>query len=205
MVKKLLKHEFIYYIRSFGLFLPIVLVIAVMARVFRCFDDSNAVNRIMIYSSSMILIVACAALVILSAVIGIVRFYKNMFSAEGYLTFTLPVTNAQHIFVKLLMSIVFEAVCLMVVTAAGAIALSGDALAAFWDGLWQMLRGIDAQIGTGHMVALIIEWILLAVASVVSGMLLFYACITVGQTAKKNRIIKAIGAYFVYYMITQIA
>ena len=42
MVKKLLKHEFIYYFRTFSLFLPIVLIIGVMARVFRALDDANA-------------------------------------------------------------------------------------------------------------------------------------------------------------------
>ena len=30
------------------------------------------------------------------------------------------------------------------------------------------------------------------------------ACISVGQTAKKNRILKAFGAYFVWYLITQV-
>lgn len=205
MVKKLLKHEFIYYIRSFGLFLPIVLVIGVMARVFRCFGDDTTVNRIMIFSSSMMLIVSCAALVILASVIGIVRFYKNMFSAEGYLTFTLPVTNAEHIFVKLLVAVVFQAICMIVVVAAGAIALSGEALDELWRDFYFIFASIFEGVGTANTVGFIIEWVLLVVISAVASMLLFYACITIGQTAKKNRIIKAIGAYFVYYIITQIA
>ena len=35
MVKKLFKHEFIYYFRTFGMFLPIVLAISVVTRIFR--------------------------------------------------------------------------------------------------------------------------------------------------------------------------
>ena len=34
--------------------------------------------------------------------------------------------------------------------------------------------------------------------------LVYYSCITIGQTAKKNRIIMSFLAYFVYYIITQV-
>ena len=33
---------------------------------------------------------------------------------------------------------------------------------------------------------------------------MYYACITVGQTAKKNRILMAIVVYYLYYIATQI-
>ena len=204
MVKKLLKHEYIYYIRTFGLFLPIVLVIGVFTRVARCFDQSSVINRIMISSSTVMLVVSCAAVLILSAVIGIVRFYKNMYTSEGYLTFTLPVTNTAHIFVKLLAAVTFQAACIVVVAAAGAIALSGQALADVWNGFAKVMTAIFRGVGTGHAIGFIVEWVILVILSAVTNMLLFYACITVGQTAKKNRIIKAIGAYFVYYVVTQV-
>jgi len=111
MVKKLLKHEFIYYIRTFILFIPIVLVLAAMTRVFWFFNDyDNIADDIAFTSSVALLIVVCAALLILSTVICIVRFYKNMFTSEGYLTFTLPITNAEHIFVKLFVGMVGQAV-----------------------------------------------------------------------------------------------
>lgn len=204
MVKKLLKHELIYYFRSFGLFLPIVLVIAVMARVFQCFDDSYIINQIIISSSSGMLLVSCAALLVLSSVAGIVRFYKNMFSAEGYLTFTLPVTNAEHIFVKLVAAMICEFVCLLVVLVAAAISLSGEEYTLFWQRIRYITGMLAENIGPVHMIGYTLEWVLLVLLSLASTMLLIYSCIAIGQTAKKNRIIKAIGAYFVYYIITQV-
>ncbi len=204
MVKKLLKHEFIYYFRTFGLFLPIVLAVGVMARVFRFFDHEKVITQIAIFSSSTILVTACAALLILSTVISIVRFYKNMYSAEGYLTFTLPITNTQHIFVKLLASMVCQAVCLLTVIAAGAIALSGEGLVEFLSSLAVAMSDLFHAFGAANSVGYIIELILLIVISAASGMLLYYACITVGQTAQKNRILKAVGAYFIYYVATQV-
>ncbi len=204
MVKKLLKHEFTYYFRTLGLFLPIVLVFGVMVRVFRFFDDSKFINQIAIFSSSALLVTACATLLILSTVISIVRFYKNMYSSEGYLTFTLPITNTQHIFVKLLASMVCQAVCLLAVIAAGAIALSGEGLVEFLGYFVVAMTDLFSAFGAANFVGYIIELILLIIISAASGMLLYYACITVGQTAKKNRILMAVGAYFIYYVATQV-
>lgn len=204
MVKKLLKHEFVYYVRTFGLFLPIVLVVGVMARVFQCFDDSNRIIRIAIFSSSAMLYVSCAVLLILSVVIGIVRFYTNLYSAEGYLSFTLPVTNAEHIFVKLLVSLACQAVCMVTVSASFAIAFSGEKLAEFWNELTEFTVEFFDVFGTADALGILLEITLLTLISAATNMLLYYACITIGQTAKKHRILGAVGAYFGYYVITQV-
>ena len=34
--------------------------------------------------------------------------------------------------------------------------------------------------------------------------MLYYACISIGQTAKKNRILLAIGVYYIYTIIVQV-
>ena len=126
-----------------------------------------------------------------------------MYSAEGYLTFTLPVTNAQHIFVKLLVAMVCHTVCVLTVMAAGCIALWGEDLIKIFKVLGNLIREIFSACGAAHSVIYIIEVILLIVLSAASNILLYYACITVGQTAKKNRILLAIGAYFIYYVASQ--
>jgi hypothetical protein len=204
MVKKLLKHEFIYYGRSFGLFLPIVLVIGLMTRVFRFFDNGNILTGIAAGSSILLLVVACFTLIMMSSIIGIVRFYKNLYTAEGYLTFTLPVTNAQHIFVKLLVSLACQAICLVTVLAAASIAMAGETFLQVVGSLGAAIRMLGDQCGAGNLVGYVIEFGILLLLSVISNMLLYYACITVGQTAKKNRILMAVVAYFVYYVITQV-
>ncbi len=203
MVKKLLKHEFIYYFRTFGVLLPIVLAVGAVTRVFMLLDNGSIISSLAFASSALMLAVACVALVTLSYVVSVVRFYKNMYSAEGYLTFTLPVTNAQHIFVKLLASFVCEVICIATVVAAVAIALSGEPLAVLIRGLGNALSDFFYLYGTANSIAFIVETVVLLVISAVSGTLLYYACITVGQMAKKNRILMAFGAYFVYYVATQ--
>ena len=202
MVKKLLKHEFAYYYRTFGLFLPIVLVIGIMTRVVQLFDNGQDINDIIIASSEFMLSISCTALLILAAVIGVVRFYKNMYSAEGYLTFTLPVTNGAHIFVKLVAAVSFQAVCLVVILLANTIANLGPEMLAFWEDFFRGFADLSAK-EIFDIIFLCLEFLLAVVAAAAVHMLLYYACITIGQTAKKNRIIKAILAYFIWYIITQ--
>lgn len=186
------------------MFLPIVLVIGVMTRIFRFFEDGNIIGGIAIFSSSFMLVVSCGALLVLSTVICIVRFYKNMYSSEGYLTFTLPVTNSQHIFVKLVAAMACQAVCLLTVIAAVMIAISGELLVDVFNLMFAWIDEFFVIYGTGNAIGFMLEYSILLILAVVFNMLLYYACITVGQTAKKNRILTAVGAYFVYYVATQI-
>ena len=48
MVKKLLKYELMYYLRTLGLFLPIVLVIGLVTKIFIMLDGNNALSSIAI-------------------------------------------------------------------------------------------------------------------------------------------------------------
>ena len=204
MVRKLFKHEFIYYFRTFGLFLPIVLFFAVMTKVFSLFDYDAVIVKIALNSSIVLLTISCAALAVIAFVVSIVRFYKNMYTSEGYLTFTLPVTNAQHIFVKLISAWVCEMCCLLTVLVALCIAIPGEELSSMLKGFSETIREIGVYIGTAHLTGYIIEIVAMLLVAPLFAMLLSYACITVGQLAKKNRIIMAVGAYFIYYVATQI-
>ncbi|MBR3878584.1 MAG: hypothetical protein IKJ24_00535 [Clostridia bacterium] len=205
MVKKLFKHEFIYYFRTFGIFLPIVLATAIAAKIFTLFDQENVFNEIVTNISILALVMASFGLLALSAIISVIRFYKNMYSAEGYLTFTLPASNSQHIFVKLCTAMIWQISCFITVVLAWSIMLIGgdsDSVSGEIVGaeLWNEFVN---TIGAGNLVAYAIELVIAIFAAMVYSMLLAYTCITIGQTAKKHRIGKAVGVYFIYYYATQ--
>ena len=128
-----------------------------------------------------------------------------MYSSEGYLTFTLPVTNHQHILVKLLAAWVFQVICYAVVIASAAIAMSGELWSTLVeDGIIGMIKSDMSMYGIGNTVGFIIEYALIFMMYSIFYILLYYACITIGQTAKKNRVLMAIVTYFIYYVITQV-
>ena len=205
MVKKLIKNEFIYYLRTLGLALPIVLAMGIMTRIFALFRNGNVINEIAIFSSTAMFIIASIALIVLSTVISVVRFYKNMYSSEGYLTFTLPVTNHQHLLVKLCVAMVCQAACFITVFLALGIA-SFEVVDGFniFKLVGYLFDYLFSSYGTANALFYIIEGIFILFFGSAFSFLLYYACITVGQTAKKNRILMAVGAYFIYYVATQV-
>ncbi|MBO7245354.1 MAG: hypothetical protein J6V56_01160, partial [Clostridia bacterium] len=97
-----------------------------------------------------------------------------------------------------------QSICLLTVVIDATIALSGEPLKEIVLVLAAGLSEFCAEIGPVNYIAFIFDIIVILLLSVVGNMLLYYACITVGQMAKKNRILMAVGAYFVYYVATQI-
>lgn len=102
MLGKLLKYELKSYIR---VFIPIYIAIIAMSFLNGIFGNSELfkVQSIM----TMVLVGLFVALLVLSIVITIQRFRKNLLEDEGYLMFTLPVSTSNIIISKYLASLIF--------------------------------------------------------------------------------------------------
>lgn len=99
MLGKLLKYEFKATSRTFLPMYIALLLVAVINRCFRAGDIETA------FGISMALIVGLfIALGVVTFVVIIQRFNKNLLEDEGYLMFTLPVKVPELIFSKLLIS-----------------------------------------------------------------------------------------------------
>ena len=199
MVKKLFKHEFLAMGR---LILPLIigiLGIGTLTRLIYLFESDTVIFNIVGISAFILLFIGIIASLVLCTVFGIIRF-----CSEGYLSFTLPVTPTQHLVVKLLTAVT----CFILIVTAGfaslCIAFSGEALVEIFKAIGFILNGFADCIGTTNTILYIVEFLLLLLLSVFYMYLLFYTCITIGQTAKKGRIGKAIATYFIYYGITQV-
>ena len=106
MVKKLLKQEYKYYIRTFIFILPAILLLGLSVRVIQFFEVNHFLYYLAFGGLLVMFFGGSAAVIIAAEVLAIVRFYKNMYSTEGYLTFTLPVTNHQHLISKLIAHVI---------------------------------------------------------------------------------------------------
>ena len=84
------------------------------------------------------------------------------------------------------------------------IATAGEFCVEIFKAIGYILSHISKYIGAANVTFYIIEFIILFVVALFTEYLLFYACITLGQTAKKNRVAAAVGIYFGYYYATQI-
>ncbi len=203
MVKKLLKHEMIAYSRTMLVIEAIVLGFAIIARCIWAFETNSITYDIVNVSSIIAFVISIIVCLVFTVVIGITRFYKNLFGREGYLSFTLPVTINQHIVSKLLIALLYCAISLVTVIVALMIAGIGDpTLEVIKAIVYLAERYFD--VFKAHGAFYIIEAVIAVVAIIASEFLKYYACISVGQLAKKNRVLAAFGAYFGYYIICQV-
>jgi len=166
-------------------------------------NNDSTIFAIVAVSSVIAFIVACIVCLVLTYFNVITRYYKNMFTHEGYLTLTLPVTNAQHILVKVTSGAVSIMASFIALILGFCIATAGEFTVEFFKALFYLIEKGQILL-KGNLVPYLIELAVLIVVAEFSSILLYYACISIGQCTNKNRIITAIGVYFAYYFITQI-
>lgn len=204
MVKKLIKYDFSYYLR---LLLPVQLIllgIAGLNRFIQLFEDTDSTVYNIVFGSSMFLyIVSVVVLLILTTVVAIVRFYQGMYTGEGYLSHTLPVTPTQHIVSKLLVSMIFELGSLVAAFLSFCIVTLGDLNIELFKAGGYLLGRFYGRFQV-NLILYIIELLVLLVIASASGLLMLYFCISIGQLAKKRKVLLAFGAFFGLYFIGQI-
>jgi hypothetical protein len=188
------------------LLLPVYAILigeSILGRIMQIFESDSIVYITITVFSAIVYFISISAVFMLTTVFCVVRFYKNMFTGEGYLTMTLPVTAEQHIFSKLLISVAGFVASVIVVLVALSITALGEVLVEVFKAAGYLFDKMYQQIGF-HSVVFIIEFIIVLLVIVAYQMLLFYGCISVGQLARKNRVLAAFGTYFALYVIEQI-
>lgn len=203
MVKKLFKHEYLAYARVMSLVYIILLTIAVASRIIMLFESDTVAYSIISGFSVVTYCVSVLAALGFSYVMGVVRFYKNLFTSEGYLSFTLPVTATQHIGVKAVTAVSMNLLTWVTVLLSGCIVCAGEMLTEIWKALVYILDKLYELAGI-QSVLIGGEAVLLLLVSSFASVLLYDTFISIGQLFRKNRILAAVGAYFVYYILTQI-
>lgn len=206
MVKKLFKHEIRSYLRVIIPVQIILLGVALLARILQLFESNTTMYNIVHGSSVFAFVVAMVATLAMTTILSVVRFYRHLFTGEGYLTFTLPVTSTQHLTVKLLTAMLFQIVNFLVAVLAVCIITAGDVLVELLragDYLWNQMM---AELGkmSGHVWLYLVEGVFALLAVLTAYILLFYLCISIGQLFNKNRVLAAVGVYFGFYAITQV-
>ena len=158
-------------------------------------------------------ILAIIAYVMAVEFITLARFYKNKFTDEGYLTFTLPVSTHQiflssflNILIWYLISLVVAILSCSLIVMIGAAEHMTKVLPEIQLSLGYLGMEMESYPGYGLYQLLTVLQLLL---TPVYGVILLMSCITVGSVlAKKHKILAAIGIYYgasvVFSIITSI-
>ena len=223
MLKKLLKYEFKAQSRTLVPMICSIIVGGFLAALmltinFRMPFDDGPLAEIMRSSTillAVILIIAIFASTLVITFLLVQRYYKNFFTDEGYLTFTLPVTTGQHIIAKLIAASVWSVAAGIAFTVAILFLVTfgttseGIFNVEFWREFTSIIEMVwkeaVAAIGAGNMALYVTEIVLLAIVSIPSSIMIFYYAMTQGcVTAKKNKILASIGFFFLAQIFIQI-
>ncbi len=215
MLGKLLKHEWRAVWKVPVLLYGVLLLTGLIAGLTFSMPiwDSDWVGLPM--SGVMLILMFYFALIGVSVGITIyfaVRYYKSMFTDEGYLTHTLPVSARELLLNKVITMGAWNLITMAAIVLA-LIVFGGTALLALKSGLGEFSREVFKAFselpelldepymeGFEGFCASII-WMMLATAF--SGTMMLIGSITLGQMVRKHRILGSIGAYFGIQAITQ--
>lgn len=203
MVKRLFKHEVLSYLRTVLPMHMVLLGIALLSRIIQLFDNNSTAYEIIFWSSVVAFIVGCMVCYLLTVVFGIKRFYTNMFTSEGYLTLTLPVTPHQHILVKNVVAVLTQISSLIMILISTCVIMFGDVCIEAFKAAGYLLKLLYREYNY-HASIYIFEFVVALVVYFSASYLLYYACIALGQRSKKNRVGAAVGVFFIYYLIVQV-
>ena len=214
MLRKLLKYEFMSTARVFGLCYIGVLAAALLMRIFGDIAyTQNLQNGTSFFNATEILTMVSpsfyflmiAAVCVLTFVLILQRFWKNLIGSEGYLMHTLPVHAWQQIASKLIAAVVWTLLSgVVIVLSVMVLAMTGEAFVAILQEFGELLAAFQREYGLS-LIVILLELVLLGVAMVAASVLQIYAAIMIGHQANKHRILLSVVVYFGIDMVFNVA
>ena len=207
MLGKLIKHE----LRATGrVMLPLFLALwasAVMANVsVRVLNRTDSTPLHTLGALFMIIFfVAIIAVVVMTFVVMVQRFHRNLLGDQGYLMFTLPVSVHSLIWSKIIVSAVwFVFTGLAEVLAVVIAAFNVE----YVTGAIDFFRGVFSNITTYyalHGTAIFLETLAVIFLACAATCLMFYAAMSIGYSFSNHKALLSVVFYFVLYFAMQFA
>ena len=173
-------------------------------------SDLTMVLCMVLLSCGIVAIAVCCAA---SLFFMIYRFYKRCFTDEGYLTFTLPVTNHQILLSSIINCIIGTLIVILTAALAAAIIFAMFLLAInsiqtiLWADVWIAWSEVCTQLWDSFVKNIDLFAILgfSGLFGALSEIILLMLSVTIGSLiAKKHKILAAVGAYYGIGMVKSI-
>ncbi len=206
MLKKLLRYDFKSVLRFWWIAAVSTLGLAVIGgwsiSVFENQKELPEMLYVVATLASIVAVLGGVAFAIMTVILLFSRFYKNFFTDEGYLTFTLPVKRSSLLNSKLISSVstllMTGFVIIVDIVIALCIAFYEDIFVKeFWKDIIKSIAEYFETYGI-YAVYSIVQTIVSAILTVVISVLFASCCITIASIiAKKAKVITAIVIYYV--------
>lgn len=213
MLGKLIKHETRATSRIFIPLYGALLMLTIFTKLvmaigapdfFSEMATSSKVAEIILGISFTLYFILIVGISVMTLVMIIQRFYKNLFTDEGYLMFSLPVKTWELVLSKLLVGMIWSAVCtIMIVLTFFIFSLGYFSMMELSQSIRSAYSMFYLQTGM-ELNLFIFELIIFTLAETVASILMIYVSVAIGQLFNQHRIIAAFGAYIVITIAIQI-
>ena len=203
MLGKLIKHEWKAVAKT--LFF-IHLAIVAMTLVGKIMISIKAVEKIEMLSASMVMVyvLSVIAVGVGTHIYLAMRFYKNMYTDEGYLSFTLPVKSWEHIISKGLVAIAWIVIDGIIIVASTLI------LTMHWKDLMETVDSFkyadwsDFWAFSGNEHFFLVNVVLSMILGLCVIPLTYYVSISIGQLFRNHKLLFSVITYVVIMNIQKV-
>lgn len=203
MLGKLIKYDLKYGYKIIFIVHAVLMVACIMGRFVLNKVDFRAPSEAL--GAMLAIFIALFALLIAGvsfatcAVIA-VRFYRNLFTDEGYLTWTLPATPLEHLWSKIISGVIWYTFDILLCYLGLLILVTGDNVVSLYT---QIAPEMTEALGMS-LSSFTLYIVLFSLFSTLASVIMIYASITIGQLFPGHRILGAIISYFALSFIIQI-
>lgn len=196
MLKKLLKHEWIATGRKYGLFYMVLAAVTLFTMLIRLIDTDNVILTGLQNFLIGIYVITLIGALFCSVGYAVVRFYQNMVSGEGYLTFTLPATVKQLVSAKIIVAILWQLITMaMIVLSLFLVFVPGHME-------WRTVAERISEVNEMYK-GVIPAFLVMITCSISFQLLVCYLAISIGQLFTGNKVVGSIVGYCIVYFVAE--
>jgi hypothetical protein len=203
MLGKLIKHEFKATWMIMTLICAVLLGTGLVGgftlRSFVTLDDITDIQTLFLSFASMFFIILLVSMALLSTVYLVVHYYRSLYTSQGYLSFTLPASITQVVSSRMIVaciwtivSALFLAICISLIVIIGSAQYFPYVLDFFNEAVSELME----EVGSATFYRLLIQYLFIVILGLISRIMLYFFCISVGQLWDKHKILGAVIAYF---------
>lgn len=206
MLGKLFKHEFKETAKRL---IPLNCILIAFTLLGCIFLGTNLFQQkslaVLSVSCTILYVLSIFALFIITGVYLTIRFYKTMYSNQGYLTHTLPVSTGSILNTKILVSAFW--ICIAsIVTILSIFALVRVAAGASWESAdFNQIKYVFTTAFGLSFPEVSFYIIVTLLLTCISSVLMVCASLSIGQLFSQHRILGSVAAFIAIYMVQQIA
>lgn len=205
MLGKLIKYEFKGTARLYLPFFALLILLTAVNRISLQFGLGHSqAMEIPAVISMMLYIIAVVAIFVIAMVATVQRFYKNFMTDEGYLMFTLPVSQDGLILSKLIVATIWNIFSILIAMfSLFFLMIDGNIWSVMVEGMGE-LQSLAAANGI-NLFSICAVTLLAMLASLIVGILQIYASIVIGCTSSRHKLILGLGVYLGFNVVMQTA